>query len=274
MGPFFPRATRVGILRVPPISQTRTNQPMRMPRTTSPRRNRIPMRTTPRMPQKCTNLLLQFRANNMLELTSMRLSLRPNNSKRIGKEPFRQTVPPNHIPRPIPPARRQSDHTLPNFHQPAIAQSPHHPRSIHHPPRAHPVKPRRHSLFGANPNLLEQMIEPFLILSSKSSHLHQAPMRQFNPPVRQLRDRRIVRNHQNRMAASMQLANQINHETLILLIQIPGRFIRQNNFRMIDQSPRHSHALLLPARKLRRQMRQAISEPNALQSLPRLALIG
>ena len=180
------------------------NKSIPIPRTTCPRRNRIPMGTSPRMPQKSANLLLQLRANNMLKLTSMRISLRSNNSKRIGKQPFSQPVPPNHIARPIFSLRGQSDDTLSHFHQSTIAQAPHHAHRIHHTARAHALELRRHALFAANPNLLEQMIESFLILSRKSTHLHQTPMRQLNTPVRQLRNRSIMCHHQDRMPGSMQ----------------------------------------------------------------------
>jgi len=51
-------------------------------------------------------------------------------------------------------------------------------------------------------------------------------------------------------------------------VEIPGRLIGKHDLRVVDQSPRDGHALLLSARKLARMMLRAVSQSHALERFP------
>ena len=96
-------------------------------------------------------------------------------------------------------------------------------------------------------------------------------VRQFDAPVGLPRDVRIVRDHQNGVAGLVQLTEQIDHDLFVGFVQIAGRLVGQNQFRLIDQRARDSHTLLFASGKLRWQMRQAFAEADTLQRFRGLA---
>src|SRR5262245_46538011 len=66
----------------------------------------------------------------------------------------------------------------------------------------------------------------------------------------------------------------MQHLVLVLGVQVAGRLVGEDQPRLVDERPRHAHALLLAARELRRQMLRAIREPHALERGQRLGGIG
>ena len=111
------------------------------------------------------------------------------------------------------------------------------------------------SFLSANPDLLQQVIEVDAIIHRNALVDGQVPVSQLDFAIRLLRDFRIVCHHQDRVAGAVQLAEQRNHDFLIRFVQVARRLIGKNHFRLIDQRPRNRHALLLPTRKLRWQVR-------------------
>ena len=71
----------------------------------------------------------------------------------------------------------------------------------------------------------------------------------------------------------MQLTEQVQHDLLVFLIQIAGRFVGENQLRAVDQRTGDAHALLLAAGKLPWQMVCAIFQSYAFQRLQGLLLI-
>src|SRR5580658_8486970 len=61
---------------------------------------------------------------------------------------------------------------------------------------------------------------------------------------------RIVRHHADRGAFLVQLLQQLHHCFAVLRVQVSGRLVSQQDRRRSGQCTRHSHALLLTARKL------------------------
>ena len=77
--------------------------------------------------------------------------------------------------------------------------------------------------------------------------LHYPPIEQMNHPVRMICIPRIVRDHADRRATLMKLAEQIHHRLAVLGIEIAGWLVREQNRRIARDSSRHRDTLLLPA---------------------------
>jgi hypothetical protein len=60
-------------------------------------RNGIAMRARLRVPQKCANALIQFRADDVFKLAGLRMRFVVINAKCILEQAFRQPVSPHHI---------------------------------------------------------------------------------------------------------------------------------------------------------------------------------
>jgi hypothetical protein len=95
-------------------------------------------------------------------------------------------------------------------------------------------------------------------------------MLQSNDPVASCCQRKVVRRDQRRQAMrAMQPFQQLEHGPSILLVQISGRFIRQQHARPCDERPGNRNTLLFPARKFSRTVFGPILEPNLRQPFPR-----
>ena len=60
----------------------------------------------------------------------------------------------------------------------------------------------------------------------------------------------VVRHHDHGAAFAVQLIDQAHHNGLVHFVEVPRRFIRQDEPRLIDQRARDAGPLLLSARKL------------------------
>src|SRR5204863_130037 len=76
---------------------------------------------------------------------------------------------------------------------------------------------------------------------------------------------RIVRDHADRRAAAMQLAEQIHHRFAAARVEVSRRLVRQQDQRLAGDRARHSDALLLTAGQLTRKMLRAVRHPDALE---------
>ena len=86
-------------------------------------------------------------------------------------------------------------------------------------------------------------------------------------------DVRIVRDHQNRMAGFVQIAEKINDDLFVGFVKIAGRLVSQNKFRLIDERPRNGHPLLFATGKLRGQMHKALAKTDTFQRFGGLLLV-
>jgi hypothetical protein len=128
-------------------------------------------------------------------------------------------------------------------------------------------------LFTAYPNLLEQMVEVDTVVHGNALVDREMPVDEFDASVGLLRDVWVVRDHQNGVAAGVQLAKQPEDDLLIGLVEVPSGFIGKDQFRLIDQRPGDGDALLFAAGKLRRKVRQSVAEPDAFQGIGGLRFI-
>src|ERR1700730_1472511 len=87
--------------------------------------------------------------------------------------------------------------------------------------------------------------------SGRSHASAQNAMFQSQYTVATRGERQVVRRDQRRqLVRAMQPLQQLEHGPSILLVQVSGRFIRQQHGRPGDERPGNSDALLFPARKL------------------------
>ena len=96
---------------------------------------------------------------------------------------------------------------------------------------------------------------------------------QHNLPLCHLSDFRIMGDDHERRALFMQFLEKIHHNLFIGIIQISGRLVRQDNFRMIDQRPCHADPLLLTAGELAGKVMRSVSKTDAAQCFQRFFFI-
>jgi hypothetical protein len=95
-------------------------------------------------------------------------------------------------------------------------------------------------------------------------------MFQSHHPVASRCQRQIVRRDQRRQAMrAMQPFKQLEHGPSILLVQISGRFIRQQHARPCDERPGNRYTLLFPARKFSCTVSGPVLQPNFRQPFVR-----
>src|SRR5260221_5875342 len=98
----------------------------------------------------------------------------------------------------------------------------------------------------------------------------QNAMFQSHHTVTFCRQRQVVRRDQRRQTMrAMQPLQQLEPSPSILLVQISGRFIRQQHTRPSDERPGNRNTLLFPARKFSRTVFGPVLQPNLRQPFAR-----
>src|SRR5437868_307111 len=93
----------------------------------------------------------------------------------------------------------------------------------------------------------------------------QVSVRQFNAAIGLPCDFGIMRDHQNRVAGIVQLAENVDDDSFVGFVEVAGGLVSKNQLRLIDQSARDGYPLLLATGKLRGQMREAVAEAHAFE---------
>ena len=180
------------------------------------------------MAEKRTNLAIQLRTNNVLELAGFRMRLIVANRKRVRQQALGQPMPPHDVLRAAIAGIGQTHFGRADFNQRRSFQAPQHVCRIGRAERAHMLHLRDSSLFLANPNLLEQMIHALLVLGRGHGGFRQAPVDQFDAPLGQPANFGRMRHHQDRVPRGMQLAQQPKHDVFVGLVKIAGRLVGKN----------------------------------------------
>src|ERR1700681_984757 len=109
----------------------------------------------------------------------------------------------------------------------------------------------------------------FALLDRREVHwrFDDAPVEEMDVPVVVTRVAGIVRDHADRRAALMQLAQQIHDGFAALRIEIPGGLVRQEDHGFTPDGPRDGHALLLSARELTGKVFRTVRHADALEGL-------
>jgi hypothetical protein len=94
---------------------------------------------------------------------------------------------------------------------------------------------------------------------------------QCKNPIASLRESQIVRRDQRRQPMRpVQPFQQLEYGPSIPLVQVSGRFIRQQHARPGDEGPGNRHALLFPSRKFSREVAGALRQANFGKPISRL----
>src|ERR1039458_9026682 len=89
------------------------------------------------------------------------------------------------------------------------------------------------------------------------------PVRQFHHPLRMRRNIRVVRgNDQRGLFFDAEILEQLDDFTTGVRIEIAGRFIGQEQFRLVDERAGDGHALLFAAGKFGRPVLHTVLETN------------
>src|ERR1700687_2322771 len=99
-------------------------------------------------------------------------------------------------------------------------------------------------------------------------------MLELDAPVGLTRDARVVGDHKDGFTCGVKVTKKADDDLLVCLIQVTGRFVRQHNSWLVDKCASDRHALLLTARKLRRQVFEAGGQPDAPKRSRLFGFIG
>jgi hypothetical protein len=162
------------------------------------------MRTRFRVPQEATNALVQFRADDVFEFAGLRVRLVLVDAESILEQPLRQPVAPHYIARAVLPAIGELYFVIfPHLDQPQIFHPRDCPHGINASGRSNMLQVRAASLFSANPDLLQQMIEVDAVIHRNALVNGQVSVSQLDLAIRLLCDFRIMCHHQNRVAGAV-----------------------------------------------------------------------
>ena len=120
---------------------------------------------------------------------------------------------------------------------------------------------------------LQQVIDQLLLVHWKSGDLRQAPVVQFDAALGHTADFGVVRDQYQGVAGAVQFRQQAHHQGFVHFVEIAGGLVGKNQVGLIDERPRHAHALLLASGKLRGQMLQAAAQADAAQRLSGFPLV-
>src|SRR6266436_5303644 len=97
-------------------------------------------------------------------------------------------------------------------------------------------------------------------------------VKKMNGTFREVGVALVVRDHADRRAVAMQVAQQFHHGLAILGVQVARRLIGHQDERIANERARHSDTLLLAARKLRGIMAQTVGHAHAFERMLHLLL--
>jgi len=111
-------------------------------------------------------------------------------------------------------------------------------------------------------NSWERRLNGLVLDHSASFELDDAPG--FSSEVKIMGDK-----NQRRPRRCVQFEQKINDAVARFIVEVPGRFVREKDFRTIDKSACQGDALLFAAGKLRGIMIQPFTQSHFLQESPR-----
>ena len=100
---------------------------------------------------------------------------------------------------------------------------------------------------------------------------HDLPVEQGHTPRHARRQLAVVRDHDDRRARAVQVAQQVHHRGAGAAVEVARRLVGQDQRRLADQRPRDRHPLALAARQLRRPVPQPVARGRRAPAPPRRA---
>ena len=102
----------------------------------------------------------------------------------------------------------------------------------------------------------------------------QMAVLQLDAAVGLARDVGVVRDHQDRVAGVVQLAENFHDDGFVGFVEIAGGLVGEDELWLIDQGAGDGYALLFAAGELRGEMREAVAEADAAQGFVGLRFVG
>ena len=97
--------------------------------------------------------------------------------------------------------------------------------------------------------------------------LDDQAVEQMDRAVRMARVARIVRDHDDRRALAVQIAQQLHHRLAVRRIEVSRGLVSEENERLARDGARDGDTLLLTARELRRIVLHAMRHPDLLERI-------
>ena len=110
------------------------------------------------------------------------------------------------------------------------------------------------------------------VLAADSAHGlgGRASVADRHHPVHLVRDAAVVRNdHHGQAALAVQIVEQVVNQVGGLGVDFTGRFVGQQDVRIVGQRHRNRHALLLPAGEFARVMAHPVAQADRIEQLAR-----
>ncbi len=101
------------------------------------------------------------------------------------------------------------------------------------------------AVFGQHPELFEHLVQLLFIGHGKDFLRLDPAMVELDAAVGQACHDGVMRHHHDGPSLLMKLAQQPQHNLLVLRVEVARRLVRQNDFRVIDESSCDAHPLLL-----------------------------
>src|SRR5262245_51391949 len=124
------------------------------------------------------------------------------------------------------------------------------------------------------PQVFEDLVDRLVVLGLREELARHAPVLELDLAVRALAHRKIVRDHDDRLAAVVHPLEELHDGTLVLGVERARRLIGEHEPGAVDEGARDADSLLLAPRELRGEVPEAVAEPDLLESPRRLALVG
>src|SRR5262249_1353385 len=102
----------------------------------------------------------------------------------------------------------------------------------------------------------------------------EVAMDELDAAVGLLGDIGVVRDHEDGVASAVKFAEQADDEFFVGFVEVAGGFVGENQLGLIDEGTGDGYTLLLATGKLRREMREAVAEADALEGFSGLFFVG
>src|ERR1700746_216825 len=152
-------------------------------RTAAAGRNRVAVRAGLRMAQERADALVELGTDDVLEFAGVRVSFGIGDGECVSQQAFGETAAPHDIARAIFAVGREREFAAVQFEQFQIREARNNSHRVGTARLPDFLERRRDSLFAADPDLLEKMIEANLVLVRELRNLHDAPVRQIDATV-------------------------------------------------------------------------------------------
>src|SRR6266850_1044616 len=130
------------------------------------------------------------------------------------------------------------------------------------------------TVFLQSPNLFQYLVELLLVGERKRLLFGDAAVMQLHATVGQASHGGVMSDHHDGAALAMQLAQQAQHDDFVLRIQAAGGLVGEHDLRVVNQSARDAHSLLLSAGEVRGQMPGTISQADAVEGSQGFGLVS